>query len=80
MGDPFFDFADLFWQNEFDLDPEHRRQSLQEIGVLDSDKLDKFELFEIISMITWGLWANKKNKNGEETLLKAINLGKEKFS
>ena len=80
MGDPFFDFADLFWQNEFDLDPNLRRQSLEEIGVLDSDSLEKFELFEIISMITWGLWANKKNKNGEETLLKAINLGKEKFS
>ena len=79
MGDPFFDFADLFWQNEFDLDSELRRQSLEEIGVLDSDSLEKFELFEIISMITWGLWANKKNKNGGETLLKAINLGKEKF-
>ena len=80
MGDPFFDFADLFWQNEFYLDPELRHQSLEEIGVLNSDSLEKFELFEIISMITWGLWANKKNRNGEETLLKAINLGKEKFS
>ena len=69
-GDPFFDFIDLFWQNEFDLDQELRRQSLEEIGVLDSDNQEKFELFEIISMITWGLWANKKNKNGEETLIR----------
>ena len=81
MGDPYFDFADLFWQNEFELDKKLRKQALEEIGVSNSDELEKFEVFEILSMITWGLWALKKSQNsqhGYNALTNAINLSEKK--
>ena len=33
MGDKYFDYADLFWQNEFDLDKSMRQQALNEINI-----------------------------------------------
>ena len=59
MGDNYFDFADLFWQNEFDFDKNLRNEALNEIGISKEDEIYKFEIFEILSMITWGLWALK---------------------
>ena len=81
MGDKYFDYADLFWQNEFDLDKSMRQQALNEINIQKKDEIEKFEYFEILSMITWGLWALKrdpKDNDGKNTLLKAINLGTNK--
>ena len=81
MGDPYFDYADLFWQNEFELDKKLRKQALEEIGVSNSDEVEKFEVFEILSMITWGLWALKKSQNsqhGYNALTNAINLSEKK--
>jgi hypothetical protein len=81
MGDKYFDYADLFWQNEFDLDKSMRQQTLNEINIQKKDEIEKFEYFEILSMITWGLWALKrdpKDNDGKNTLLKAINLGTNK--
>ena len=75
MGDKFFDYADLFWQNEFDLDKSMRQQALKEILIQKKDEIEKFEYFEILSMITWGLWALKRSPNdndGNSALLKAI--------
>ncbi len=77
MGDVYFDYADLFWQNEFDLNKSLRNKALEEIGVLDNEKIEKFEYFEILSMITWGLWALKRSsndENGMEALNKALDL------
>ena len=81
MGDPYFDYADLFWQNEFELDKKLRKQALEEIGVTNSDEVEKFEIFEILSMITWGLWALKRSQNsqqGHNALTNAINLSEKK--
>jgi thiamine kinase-like enzyme len=81
MGDNYFDFADLFWQNEFDLDINLRNDALHEIGISKKDEVEKFENFEILSMITWGLWALKRSPNdndGQAALNKAINLCKDK--
>ena len=77
MGDKYFDYADLFWQNEFDLDKNMRQQALNEINIQKKDEIEKFEYFEILSMITWGLWALKRSpedNDGKNALLKAINL------
>ena len=81
MGDKYFDYADLFWQNEFDLDKNMRQQALSEINIQKKDEIEKFEYFEILSMITWGLWALKRSpedNDGKNALLKAINLGTDK--
>ena len=81
MGDKFFDYADLFWQNEFDLDKSLRQDALKEIGIHKNDEIEKFEYFEILSMITWGLWALKRSpddNDGKSSLLKAIKLSVDK--
>ena len=81
MGDKYFDYADLFWQNEFDLDKSMRQQALNEIDIQKKDEIEKFEYFEILSMITWGLWALKRSPNdndGKKALQKAIKLGIDK--
>jgi len=78
MGDKYFDYADLFWQNEFDLDKSIRQQALNEIDIQKKDEIEKFEYFEILSMITWGLWALKRSpedNDGKKALQKAIKLG-----
>ena len=77
MGDIYFDYADLFWQNEFDQDLDLRKRTLEEIGVKSVERIEKFEYFEMLSMITWGLWAMRRSPNspdGKETLNKAIAL------
>ena len=77
MGDNYFDFADLFWQNQFDLDKKLRKEALNEIGIYKDDEIYKFEIFEILSMITCGLWALKrspKDNDGHMALNKAIKL------
>ena len=51
MGDYYFDFADLFWQNEFDLDINLRNDALHEIGISKKDEVEKFENFEILSIV-----------------------------
>ena len=81
MGDKFFDYADLFWQNDFDLDKSIRQDALKEIGIHKNDEIEKFEYFEILSMITWGLWALKRSpddNDGKSSLLKAIKLSVDK--
>ena len=81
MGDNYFDFADLFWQNEFDFDKNLRNEALNEIGISKEDEIYKFEIFEILSMITWGLWALKrspKDNDGHRALNKAIKLSIDK--
>ena len=81
MGDKYFDYADLFWQNEFDLDKNMRQRALNEINIQKKDEIEKFEYFEILSMITWGLWALKRSpedNDGKSALLKAINIGTDK--
>jgi len=81
MGDKYFDYADLFWQNEFDLDKNMRQQALNEINIQKKDEIEKFEYFEILSMITWGLWALKRSpedNDGKNALLRAINLATDK--
>ncbi len=78
MGDKYFDYADLFWQNEFDLDKSMHQQALNEIDIKKKDEIEKFEYFEILSMITWGLWALKRSpedSGGKKSLQKAIKLG-----
>jgi thiamine kinase-like enzyme len=79
MGDPYFDYADMFWQNEFNHVLNLRNNSLSEIDINTSEQIDKFQYFEILSMITWGLWAMRKfpeDTKGEEVLKKAIKLKK----
>ena len=52
-----------------------------EIGILKKDDIEKFEYFEILSMITWGLWALKRSpddNDGNNSLIKAINLATNK--
>ena len=77
MGDIYFDYADLFWQNEFNQDLDLRKKTLEEIGIQSIENKEKFEYFEMLSMITWGLWAMRRSPNspdGKETLNKAIAL------
>ncbi len=81
MGDKYFDYADLFWQNKFDLDKSMRQQALNEIDIQKKDEIEKFEYFEILSMVTWGLWALKRSpedNHGKKALQKAIKLGIDK--
>ena len=82
MGDKYFDYADLFWQNEFDSDMSVYQQARNEIGIQKKDEIEKFEYFEMLSMITWGLWALRRSSDGKGTaknaLLKAIKLGSAK--
>jgi thiamine kinase-like enzyme len=72
MGDSYFDYADLFWQNEFDHNDEFKKSSLIEIGIESEEDIEKFEYFEMLSMITWGLWALKRSPNDNDGLM-AIN-------
>ncbi len=77
QGDPYFDLADLFWQNEFEKKNGLKNLALSEIGLIDSDQKEKFILFEILSMITWGFWAKRKSpesNRGEEALINALHL------
>ena len=77
QGDPYFDLADLFWQNEFEKKNGLKNLALSELGMIDSDQREKFILFEILSMITWGFWAKRKSpesNRGEEALINALNL------
>ena len=81
MGDAYFDYADLFWQNKIDLDKSLKSEALNEIGIKTDEDRDKFEYFEILSMITWGLWALKRypnDKDGVTALHKALSHTKNK--
>jgi len=81
MGDPYFDYADLFCQNKFDLDKNLRSEALDEIGIKTNEEKEKFQYFEILSMITWGLWALKRSPNDDDsvmTLNKAIRYSENK--
>ena len=72
MGDSYFDYADLFWQNEFDHNHEFKKSSLIEIGIKSEEDTEKFDYFEMLSMITWGLWALRRSPNDNGGLM-AIN-------
>ena len=75
MGDSYFDYADLFWQNNFEIDKDLKNKSLNELGISTTEELEKFEFFEILSMITWGLWAMRRSPNdndGKISLNKAL--------
>lgn len=72
MGDSYFDYADLFWQNEFDHNDEFKKSSLIEIGIESEVDIEKFDYFEMLSMITWGLWALRRSPNDNDGLM-AIN-------
>ena len=77
MGDTYFDYADLFWQNNFDRNLNFRKKTLEEIGITSIENIEKFEYFEMLSMITWGLWAMRRSPNdsgGKTALNKAIKL------
>ncbi len=77
QGDPYFDFADLFWQNELEKNIELKKAALIELGLVNQDQKEKFNYFEILSMITWGLWAKRKSPKsdkGEEALIQALKL------
>ena len=77
MGDTYFDYADLFWQNDFDRNLNFRKKTLEEIGITSIENIEKFEYFEMLSMITWGLWAMRRSPNdsdGKTALNKAIML------
>ena len=79
MGDSYFDYADLFWQNEFDLNNEFKKNSLIEIGIDSDENIEKFDYFEMLSMITWGLWALKRSpddNDGLKAISNAIKLSK----
>lgn len=78
MGDNYFDYADLFWQNSFDHDTCLREQSLEELGISTNEEIEKFEYFEILSMITWGLWALKRSPNDNDGKM-ALNKAKEQI-
>jgi len=69
MGDRYFDYADLFWQNQFDQNDEFRKNSLIEIGIDAYKDIEKLEYFEMLSMITWGLWAMKRSPRDEAGLM-----------
>ncbi len=66
MGDRYFDYADLFWQNNFETDKDLKNKSLDELGISTTDEVEKFEYFEILSMITWGLWAMRRSPNNND--------------
>ena len=66
MGDSYFDYADLFWQNNFETDKDLKNKSLDELGISTTDEVEKFEYFEILSMITWGLWAMRRSPNNND--------------
>ena len=75
MGDSYFDYADLFSQNNFEIDNDLKNKSLDELGISTREELEKFEYFEILSMITWGLWALRRSINdndGKISLNKAL--------
>lgn len=72
MGDHYFDYADLFWQNEFDQDMSLRKKTLEELGINSIEKIEKFEYFEMLSMITWGLWSMRRSPNSSRGI-KALN-------
>lgn len=75
MGDSYFDYADLFSQNNFEIDKDLKNKSLDELGISTREELEKFEYFEILSMITWGLWALRRSINdndGKISLNKAL--------
>jgi len=77
QGDPYFDLADLFWQNEFEKKNGLKNLALSELGLTNLYQKEKFILFEILSMITWGFWAKRKSpesNRGEEALINALNL------
>ena len=78
MGDNYFDYDDLFWQNSFDHDTGLREQSLEELGISTNEEIEKFEYFEILSMITWGLWALKRSPNDNDGKM-ALNKAKEQI-
>ncbi len=78
MGDNYFDYADLFWQNSFDYDSTLRKQSLEELGISTVQEVEKFEYFEILSMITWGLWALRRSPNDNDGIM-ALNQAKEQI-
>ena len=78
MGDSYFDYADLFWQNSFDNDTKLREQSLKELGITTIQEIEKFEYFEILSMITWGLWALRRSPNDNDGKW-ALNKAKEQI-
>ena len=75
MGDSYLDYAELFWQNNFEIDKNLKQKSLDELGISSQEELEKFDYFEILSMIKWGLWAMRKSQNdndGKMSLNKAI--------
>jgi thiamine kinase-like enzyme len=83
QGDPFFDYADLIWQNELEDDEDSINDIYKRIGIKEERIKVKFELFQVLSMITWGFWAKRKfpqRKKGEEVLLLAIKRYENNFS
>ena len=79
MGDGYFDYADLFWQNNFEIDKNLKLKSLDELGISSPGELEKFEYFEILSMITWGLWAMRRSPNDNDGKM-SLNKALEKIS
>tara|TARA_B100001750_G_C15492446_1_gene592101 strand:+ start:523 stop:1389 length:867 start_codon:yes stop_codon:yes gene_type:complete len=90
QGDPFFDYSDLFMQNNFD--QYMRAETFTEIGIIpNKSNLRKSLLFEALSLITWGLWSigksvidkdvNKKlyYKEGKNRVLTGIKLYENKI-
>jgi len=83
QGDPFFDYADLIWQNKLEDDEDSINDIYKRIGIKEERIKVKFELFQVLSMITWGFWAKRKfpqRKKGEEVLLLAIKRYENNFS
>ena len=81
MGDSYFDYADLFWQNNFETEIDLKNKSLDELGISTADEIEKFEYFEILSMITWGLWAMRRSpydNDGKMSLNKALDKANNK--
>ena len=79
MGDGYFDYADLFWQNNFEIDKNLKLKSLDELGISSPGELEKFAYFEILSMITWGLWAMRRSPNDNDGKM-SLNKALEKIS
>ena len=79
MGDGYFDYADLFWQNNFEIDKNLKLKSLDELRISSPGELEKFEYFEILSMITWGLWAMRRSPNDNDGKM-SLNKALEKIS
>ena len=65
MGDKYFDYADLFWQNEFDLDKNMRQDALNEINIQKKDEIEKFEYFEILINDYLGIMGIKTFSRGQ---------------